>query len=49
MLATILGVEFDADASWDEKRQQWKIRGKLFKTKNITQSAKGDKKGLWTT
>lgn len=49
MLATILGVEFDADASWDEKRQQWKISEKIVKTRNITQSAKGDKNGLWTT
>ena len=49
MLATILGVPFDADASWDEKRQQWKISGKIVKTRNITQSARGDKNGLWTT
>jgi len=49
MLATILGVPFDADASWDEKRQQWKISEKIVKTRNITQSAQGDKNGLWTT
>ena len=49
MLATILGVSFDADASWDDKRQQWKISGKIVKTRNITQSARGDKNGLWTT
>ena len=49
MLATILGVPFDPDSSWDEKRQQWKISGKIFSTRNITQSAEGDKNGLWTT
>ena len=49
MLATILGVEFDSDGSWDEKRQQWKISGEIFKTRNITQSARGDKNGLWTS
>lgn len=49
MLATILGVEFDSNGSWDEKRQQWKISGKIVKTRNITQSARGDKNGLWTT
>ena len=49
MLATILGVEFDPAASWDEKRQQWKISGKIVKTRNITQTAQGDKNGLWTT
>jgi arginine decarboxylase len=49
MLATILGVEFDSDGSWDEKRQQWKISEKIVRTKNITQSARGDKNGLWTS
>jgi arginine decarboxylase len=48
MLATILGVNFDPDSSWDEKRQQWKISGKIYSTRNITQSAEGDKNGLWT-
>jgi arginine decarboxylase len=49
MLATILGVKFDVNGSWDEKRQQWKISGKIFRTKNITQTARGDKNGLWTS
>jgi arginine decarboxylase len=49
MLATILGVEFDPDASYDTKREIWKISGKIVRTRNITQSAIGDKRGLWTT
>jgi arginine decarboxylase len=49
MLATILGVPFDADASWDEKRNQWKISGQIVRTRNVTQTARGDKNGLWTT
>ncbi|MDZ7373841.1 MAG: arginine decarboxylase, pyruvoyl-dependent [candidate division KSB1 bacterium] len=49
MLATVLGVEFDPNASWDEKREIWRISGKIVKTKNITQTAVGDKDGLWTT
>ena len=49
MLATILNVEFDADKSYDELRDVWKISEKIYKTTNITQSAVGDKKGLWTT
>jgi len=49
MLATILGVEFDADKSWNEKKEIWKISKEIFKTSNITQSAIGDKNGLWTT
>lgn len=49
MLATILGVEFDPDKSWNEKKEIWKISSEIFKTKNITQSAIGNKEGLWTT
>ncbi len=49
MLASSLGIQFDADKSWDEKRQQWNISGQLYKTQHITQSAKGDKDGKWTT
>jgi len=48
MLATILGVSFDPDASWDEKKEIWKISNKIVRTRNITQSAVG-KRGLWTT
>lgn len=49
MLATILGVDFDPDLNYDEKKEIWKISGKIIRTRNITQSALGDKKGLWTT
>ena len=49
MLATILGVDFDSNLSWDEKRELWNISGKIVKTRNITQAATGDKTGLWTT
>ncbi len=49
MLATTLGVDFDPETSWDEKRELWKISGKIVNSRNITQSARGDKNGLWTT
>jgi len=49
MLATTLGVDFDPEASWDEKRAIWKINGKIVRSLNITQTAIGDKNGLWTT
>jgi len=49
MLATTLGLEFDAEAAWDEREQLYKSSGKIIKTTNITQSAQGDKGGLWTT
>jgi arginine decarboxylase len=49
MLASTLGLPFNAEQSWDERKQLWKISGKIIKTTNITQSAEGDKNGLWTT
>ena len=49
MLATTLGVEFDPDRSWDEKKEIYRISNKIVRTMNITQSAIGDKRGLWTT
>ena len=49
MLATTLDVEFDPDKSWDEKKEVYRLSNKIVSTSNITQSAVGDKKGLWTT
>jgi arginine decarboxylase len=49
MLATTLNVEFDPDKSWDEKKEIYRISNKIVRTTNITQTAVGDKRGLWTT
>ncbi|HLC24464.1 MAG TPA: pyruvoyl-dependent arginine decarboxylase [Nitrosopumilaceae archaeon] len=49
MLASSLGIKFDINKSWDEKRKQWKISDEIYKTRNMTQSAVGDPKGHWTT
>jgi arginine decarboxylase len=49
MLASSIGFDIDLDKSWDEKKEQWKISGKIYKTRSVTQSATGDKAGLWTT
>ena len=49
MLATTLNVEFDPDRSWDEKKEIYRISNKIVRTSNVTQSAVGDKRGLWTT
>ena len=49
MLATTLDVEFDSDRSWDEKKEIYRISNKIVRTANVTQSAMGDKRGLWTT
>ena len=34
---------------WDEREQIFKMSGKIVRTTNITQSAVGNKDGLWTT
>ena len=49
MLATTLGIDFDVDKSWDERKEIWKISGGIVRTTNVTQSAQGDKFGLWTS
>jgi len=49
MLATTMGIQFDPETAWDERKQLFKTSGMIIKTDNITQSAKGDRNGLWTT
>ena len=49
MLATTLGIGFDPDTDWDEREKLFKMSGKIIKSVNVTQSAEGDKNGLWTT
>ncbi|MBS7659952.1 MAG: arginine decarboxylase, pyruvoyl-dependent [Candidatus Bathyarchaeia archaeon] len=49
MLATTMGIPFDPETAWDERKQLFKASGLIIKTTNITQSATGDKNGLWTT
>jgi len=47
MLASTLGIEFDADKSWDEKKEFYRLSDKIVRTTNITQSA--IVKNGWTT
>jgi len=49
MLATTLGVPFDPDLAWDERKQVYKASSHIFKTTNLCQSSEGHKDGLWTT
>ncbi|MDA2909360.1 arginine decarboxylase, pyruvoyl-dependent [Nitrospiraceae bacterium AH_259_D15_M11_P09] len=48
MLATTLGIEFDANLAWKEREQVFKMGGKIVRTVNITQSAIG-KASRWAT
>lgn len=49
MLATTLGIDFDPDKAWDERKQEFKISGNIVRTQSVAQTALGDKNGLWTT
>lgn len=49
MLATTLGVKFDPDTNYNQRKETWKISGEIYRTQNVTQSAVGDKNGLWTS
>jgi arginine decarboxylase len=49
MLATTMGIPFNPEQAWDERKQIFKASGLIITTTNITQSAIGDKTGLWTT
>lgn len=49
MLATILGVPFDPDKSYDERKELWKISHHIVRTMNIAQSTRGARNRDWTT
>lgn len=49
MLASTLGIKFNQDDAWDTRRQAYKLSGKIVRTSNITQTARANKDGLWTT
>ena len=49
MLATTYGLEFDPDASWDEKRELWNIDDRIVETKSIVEISSTDSSGKWTT
>ena len=49
MLASTLGLEFNEEASWDEKEDVFRISGKIVRTLNVTQTAVGHPQGLYST
>ncbi len=49
MLATTLGVSFNPEQAWDERKQVYRASGHIFKTRSVSQSAEGNKDGLWTS
>ena len=49
MLASTLGIEFDPDKEYDERREVYRMSGQIVRTQAVVQTAKGDPNGLWTT
>ncbi len=49
MLATTLGIDFDPDRDYDERKDIFMMSGKIVKTFNVTQSAVVEQRGKWTT
>ncbi|MCP4675341.1 MAG: pyruvoyl-dependent arginine decarboxylase, partial [Deltaproteobacteria bacterium] len=49
MLASTLGIDFDPDTDYDERKEIFRMSGRIVNTRSTTQSARGNKDGLWTT
>ncbi len=50
MLATTMGIEFDPEDAWDERKQVYSVNQTCqFTSRSIVQTAEGNKDGLWTT
>ena len=48
---TLFGCS-EGSAEWaqaEEKRELWRLSGRIVRTSNVTQTAVGDKNGLWPT
>ncbi len=49
MLATTLGIEFNPETAYDERKEIYKMSGKIVHTRATVQTVEGEKNGLWTT
>ncbi|MCS7059676.1 MAG: arginine decarboxylase, pyruvoyl-dependent [Anaerolineae bacterium] len=49
MLATVLGVPFDLDRDYNERREQYRVGGLIVDSTSMTITATGDEQGRWTT
>jgi arginine decarboxylase len=49
MLATTLGILFDADKDYNERMEQYRMGGHMVRSNSYTQTAEGTKGGMWTT
>lgn len=49
MLATTQGIEFDPSKAYDERKQIFRMSGRIIRTMHLAQSARGNRYGHWTT
>jgi len=49
MLATTLGIEFDPETAYDERKEIYRMSGKIVETQACVQTAEGEDDDLWTT
>jgi len=49
MLASTLGIDFDPETAYDERKKIYHMSGKIVRTRATVQTAEGDKRGFWTT
>jgi arginine decarboxylase len=48
MLASTLGIEFDSDAAWNERKRVYETSNLIIGSTSITAYAEGDAGGRWT-
>lgn len=48
MLATTLNIPFDPERNYDERKEVYRMSGKIINSRNTTQTARGQK-DVWTT
>jgi arginine decarboxylase len=49
MLATVLGVPFDPEQAWDQRREQWLVSGEIVNSMNMSCTAEAQDDGRWVT
>jgi arginine decarboxylase len=48
MLASTLGIEFDPDAAWDERKRVYETSNLIIGSTSVTAYAEGDQNSCWT-
>src|SRR5437762_3983928 len=48
MLASTLGIEFNSDAAWDERKRVYQMSHLIVDSLSVTAASEGDTAGRWT-